>query len=115
MQHGGELLTAAAIIQKGGIYTSLGNKLKIYQTDTIGFGQIFASKYALSTIKANTIEADTLINRKENYIGIDTKYSKISNIYSAIHELDRQLKGMKNCYRSGELHEFYFVSYECDG
>ncbi|MDP2629778.1 MAG: hypothetical protein Q8P45_03745 [Candidatus Harrisonbacteria bacterium] len=116
MQHGGELLTAAAIIQKGGIRTSLGNKLNIYQTDTIGFGQKFASNYALSTRKANTIEADTLISRRgsllgtDKYIGIDTKYSKTSSTYSAVHELDRQLNGIKNCYNSGELHEFYFVS-----
>lgn len=110
MKHGGELLTTAAIIQKGGVYTSLGNKLKIYQTDIIGFEQKFASKYAVSTRKINTIEADILIERGENIIGIDTKYSKTSSTYSVTHELDRQLRGIKSCFGDGSLQEFYFVS-----
>ena len=110
MQHGGELLTAAAIIQKGGIPTSLGNNLKINQNDSVAFGQKLAAKYALSTAKINTVEADTLINRSGKYIGIDTKYSKISSTYSATDGFERQLNGIKNGYRSGELREFYFVS-----
>lgn len=111
MKHGGELLTTAAIIQKGGVTTSLGNKLKIYQTDNIGFGQKFPSKYAVSTIKKDTIEADTLlIKRSGKAIGIDTKYSKTSNTYSVKEDLDRQLRGIKSCFRDGSLHEFYFVS-----
>lgn len=116
MKHGGELLTTAAIIQKGGVYTSLGNKLKIYKTDIVGFGQKFASKYAVSTLKKGTIEADTLIERGKNIfgsfdvIGIDTKYTRTSNTYSVKPGFDRQLTGIKNCFRDGSLQEFYFVS-----
>lgn len=112
MKHGAELLTTAAIIQKGGVYTSLGNKLKIYSTDSIGFGQKFASKYAVSTRKKDIIEADTLIARGDKNIGIDTKYTRISNTYSIKKEEDfeRQLRGIKTCFRDGSLQEFYFVS-----
>lgn len=110
MKHGAELLTTAAIIQRGGVSTSLGNKLRIYSTDTIGFGQKFASNYSVSTRKMDTIEADTLINRGEKVIGIDTKYTRTSTTYSVTHELDRQLRGVKNCFRDGSLQEFYFVS-----
>lgn len=118
MKHGGELLTTAAIIQKGGIYTSLGNKLYIDKTtDIIGFGQKLPAKYALPARKKGTIEADTLIVRDKggllgsfDVIGIDTKYSKTSSTYGYYDGLDRQLKGIQNSFRDGSIQEFYFVS-----
>lgn len=110
MQHGGELLITAAIIQKGGVPTSLGNTLSIQKHETVAFGQKLAARYALSPRSMNTVEADTLIIRDGSYVGIDTKYSKSSDTYSVTDRLERQLSGIRTCYRSGELREFYFVS-----
>jgi len=118
MKHGGELLTIAAIIQKGKVYSLSGKPLYIDKTtDIIGFGQKLPAKYALPSRKKGTIEADTLIVRNKggilgglDVIGIDTKYSKISSTYGVFPGLERQLKGIQNCFRDGSLQEFFFVS-----
>ena len=109
MQHGGELIITAAIIQKGGVPTSLGNTLKIERGEPLAFGHKLAAKYALPSRTVNTVEADTLISRNGGYVGIDAKYSRSSGAYSRTEGLERQLSGIRNCYRSGELREFYFV------
>ena len=108
MNHPYELLSTAALIQKE-ITTSLGNKLKIYPTDRLDFGQKFASHYALSTRKKGTIEADTRIDRGSKVIGIDAKYSK-GFVYNLFPETERQLKGIQNNFRDGQLQEFYFIT-----
>jgi hypothetical protein len=118
MKHGGELLTAAAIIQKSfsgsilktieGIPTSLGNKLYIDKsTDIIGFGQKLPSNYALPRKKMGTIEADTLISRvtKRNPI-LGDEY-KLIGVFPG---LERQLKGIQTAFRDESIQEFYFVS-----
>jgi len=116
MKHPYELLSTSAIIQKGkqGVQTSLGTKLRINpETDTIGFGHKLPAKYALQTKKLGTIEADTIIARKSGFdlkmIGIDAKFTK-SGSYSSTSHLTRQLNGIENCFRDGNLQEFYFVT-----
>lgn len=106
MKHPYELLSTAALIQKE-VTTSLGNKLKIYPSDRLDFGQKFASKQTLTTRKKNTIEADTLVGRGSKLIGIDAKYSK-SFVYANIEE--RQFEGIQNSFRDGQLQEFYFIT-----
>ena len=117
MKHGGELLTTAAILQKGKVYSSAGNELYIDKTtDIIGFGQKLPAKYALPSRKKGTIEADTLIVRDKgilggfDVIGIDTKYSKTSFTYGVFPGLERQLKGIQSSFRDGSIQEFFFVS-----
>jgi hypothetical protein len=119
MQHGGELLTTAAIIQKGGIPSSSGKKLYIDNTtDKINFGQKLPSKYVSLNKNKDTIEADTYIERDKgilrgvDVIGIDTKYSKSSSNFSIKDraKFEKQLNGIQNCFRDGNLQEFYFVS-----
>lgn len=108
MNHVYELLSTAALIQKE-VITSLGNKLKICPTDRVDFGQKFASHYALSTIKKGTIEADTRIGRGSKVIAIDAKYSK-NFVYTGKPDTERQLKGIQNNFRDGQLQEFYFIT-----
>jgi hypothetical protein len=110
-----ELLSSAALIQKE-VTTSLGNKLKIYPTDRVDFGQKFAGdRHYLRTIKKGTIEADTLISRNSRIIGIDAKYSR-KFLYEPWRkegtpkDLNRQLKGLRNSFKDEQLHEFYFVT-----
>lgn len=119
MKHGGELLTTAAIIQQGKVYSISGKVLYIDKVaDTIGFGQKFPAKHTLSTYKRGTIEADTLIARDKGLLGghdliaIDTKYSKSSTTYGikSSREFHRQLEGIRNNFADGNLQEFYFVS-----
>lgn len=109
MSHPYELLSSAALIQKE-VNTSLGNKLKIYPTDKLDFGQKFAACYSLPTATRKTIEADTLLYRESRTIGIDAKYSR-NLVYSKDRkELNRQLKGIRNSFRDEQLQEFYFVT-----
>lgn len=112
MSHPYELLSTAAIIQNE-VPTSLGTKLKIYLTDRVDFGQKLAAKYALSSRKEGTIEADTLIEIKRpserGIIAIDSKYTKGST-YGLKPDSDRQFKGIKNAFNDGQLKEFYFVT-----
>lgn len=119
MKHGGELLTTAALIQKGKIQTVNGNILYINKNDdTIAFGQKFPAKHTMSTLKRGTIEADSLIARDRGLLGghdliaIDTKYSKSSTTYGVKSSKDfhRQLEGIRNNFSDGNLQEFYFVS-----
>ncbi len=114
MQHGAELLTTAAIVQKS-YYSTTGKKLFIDKVfDTIGFGQKLPAKYTLS----KTIEADTVIARDTNIfggydlIGIDTKYSKTSSTYGIKdrEHFERQIEGVRFNFKDGNLQEFYFVS-----
>jgi hypothetical protein len=101
-----ELLSTAALIQKE-VTTSLGNKLKIYSSDRLDFGQKFAAHHTLSTRKKGTIEADTLVGRGSKLIGIDAKYSK-SFVYTNIEE--HQFEGIQNSFIDGQLQEFYFIT-----
>jgi len=119
MKHGGELLTTAALIQKGKIQTLNGNTLYISKTDdTIAFGQKFPAKHTMPTHKRGTIEADTLIARDRGLLGghdliaIDTKYSKSSTTYGvkSSKDFNRQLEGIRNNFSDGNLQEFYFVT-----
>jgi hypothetical protein len=119
MKHGGELLTTAALIQKGKIQTINGNTLYISKTDdTIAFGQKFPAKHTMSTHKRGTIEADTLIARDRGLLGghdliaIDTKYSKSSTTYGvkSSKDFNRQLEGIRNNFSDGNLQEFYFIT-----
>lgn len=119
MKHGGELLTTAALIQKGKIQTLNGKTLYISKTDdTIAFGQKFPAKHTMSTHKRGTIEADTLIARDRGLLGghdliaIDTKYSKSSTTYGvkSSKDFNRQLEGIRNNFSDGNLQEFYFVT-----
>ncbi len=108
MNHPYELLSTAVLIQKE-ITTSLGNKLRIYPTDRLDFGQKFASHYALPTIKKSTIEADTRVGRDSKVIGIDAKYSK-DFVYNLFPGTERQLKGIQNNFRDEQFQEFYFIT-----
>lgn len=120
MSHPYELLSSAALTQRE-VTSSLGNKLKIYPSDRLHFGQKFASNYALSTRNKNTFEADTIIQRgnfvdgSSKIIGIDAKYTAKS-AYEMIEKSDtepdlvRQLKGIQKGFWDKQLDEFYFVS-----
>jgi hypothetical protein len=106
MKHPYELLSTAALIQRE-VPTSLGNKLKIYSSDRLDFGQKFASHYALTTRKKDTFEADTLVGRGSKLIGIDGKYT---NSYSYGVITERQLKSIRSGFNDGQIQEFYFVT-----
>ena len=92
MKHPYELLSTAALIQRE-FPTSLGNKLKIYSSDRLDFGQKFG--------------ADILVGRGSKVIGIDGKYTN-GDSYGVITE--RQLKSIRSGFNDGQIQEFYFVT-----
>lgn len=108
INHPYEMLCTAALIQKE-VTTSLGNILKIYTTDVLGFGQKEAANYALSTAKKGTIESDIKIDREDTIIGIDAKYTK-EREYKVLPGLTRELNGVRKVISDGQLSEFYFVT-----
>jgi len=110
MQHAGELVITAGLIQKGKIETSLSNSLIIDKNNLqIVFGQKFPSNFISSV---NTIEADILLYLKHDDIGIDAKYSKSSTHYGIKNEysFNKQLEGIRNCFSDGSLKQYLFVS-----
>jgi len=108
INHPYEMLCTAALIQKE-VTTSLGNILKIYPTDVLGFGQKEAANYALSTAKRGTIESDIKIDREDTIIGIDAKYTK-EREYKVLPGLGKELNGVRKAISDGQLNEFYFVT-----
>ena len=110
MQHSGELIVAAGIIQAEKIKTSLGKELVIDKNNLkLVFGQKFPSKHVSSK---NTMESDAQFYLKQGEIGIDIKYSKSSTKYGVKGKdrFNNQLEGIRNCFSDGSLNGYHFIS-----
>ncbi len=106
------MLTAAALVKNKCLISSDGKKLNLYNTDRIDFGDKSPLNYTFSSAKRNTVEGDVIITRSNgDKVGIDSKYTKETSFRPRDwEEFERELKGVQNNFRSGNLQGFYFAS-----
>lgn len=108
LQHAGELILGAAIIQKEEISTSLGNLIIDKNDIKLSFGQKYFGEHYVSN---KTLEADLQLYLKQSNIGVDIKYSKTSTHYGIKNDsFNNSLEKIRNCFADGSLNGYYFIS-----
>ncbi len=113
-----ELLGTAALITSGSCAGNGGRRLFVQpETDRLDF-EIKLDPKELPG-KRKSVEADVLIYRRVyedgrwidgQEIGVDFKHALHGTYSGRLKEFQEQVEGIKNVIRTGQIHEFHFVS-----
>lgn len=111
-----EIMGVASLIRRSSTAKNTGAKLRITAgIDRVDFCNKLQAGYPVKglEISRKTVEADAQIWRSGREISIDFKHAKGGRSYSAKQgkaELEQQVHGVMNALRTGEAHEFHFVT-----